>query len=47
MVSDSLPSDAGTLDLRFEPSVEEIACAAISALTAIASLGGLFWKRRA
>jgi hypothetical protein len=35
------------LDLRFEPSAEEIVCATISVLTLIASLAGLFWKRKA
>lgn len=47
MVSDALPANTNSLDLRFEPSAEEIACAVISVLTAIASLAGIFWKRKA
>jgi hypothetical protein len=46
MVSGALPSNATSLDLRFEPSAEELACAAVSAITAFACLAGLFWKRK-
>ena len=46
MVTEALPANGSVLDLRFEPSTEELVCAAISALTAIACLAGLFWKRR-
>jgi len=47
MVSDPLPSAADSLDLRFEPSAEEVVCAAISLLTAVACVAVLFWKRKA
>lgn len=47
MVSAALPADGTALELRFEPSTEELACAALSLLTAIACLAGLFWKRKA
>jgi hypothetical protein len=35
MVSDPLPADSASLDLRFEPSTEERAFAWISILTAL------------
>jgi len=47
MVTAALPSNAKSLDLRFEPSAEELACAAISALTAIVCLTALFRRRKA
>lgn len=46
MATDALPANGTSLDLRFEPSTEELTCAAISVITAIACLAGLFWKRR-
>ena len=46
MATDALPANGTSLDLRFEPSTEELACAAVSVITAIACLAGLFWKRR-
>ncbi|MBL8236303.1 MAG: hypothetical protein JNM66_02715 [Bryobacterales bacterium] len=47
MVTDALPADGTRLELRFEPSIEEITCAAVSLLTAVACLGVIFWKRKA
>ncbi|MFN0100532.1 MAG: hypothetical protein ACKV2U_00420 [Bryobacteraceae bacterium] len=46
MVSGALPINATSLDLRFEPSREELACAAISVLTAIGCLACLLWNRK-
>ena len=46
MATDPLPANGTSLDLRFEPSTEERTCAAISLITAIACLAGLFWKRK-
>jgi hypothetical protein len=45
MVSSALPANAAELDLVFEPSAEELVCAAISVLTVLACLGVIFWKR--
>lgn len=47
MVTEALPAGGASLDLRFEPSIEERLGAAISLLTAITCLAVLFWKRRA
>ncbi len=46
MVSEALPADGATLDLRFEPSREELACAGLSLLSLALSIAGLFWKRK-
>ena len=46
MVTEALPAAGTTLDLRFEPSREELACAGLSAVTALLCLAGLFWKRK-
>jgi hypothetical protein len=46
MVTEALPAAGTTLDLRFEPSREELACAGLSAATALLCLAGLFWKRK-
>jgi hypothetical protein len=45
MTSAPLPTDATSLDLRFEPSTEERAAAALSAITALGCLVVLFWRR--
>lgn len=45
MTSAPLPADATSVELRFEPSVEERAAAAVSAITALLCVGVLFWKR--
>lgn len=46
MVTEALAAAGSTLDLRFEPSREELACAGLSAATALLCLVGLFWKRK-
>jgi hypothetical protein len=47
MVTDPLPASGDQLELRFEPSGEELVFAALSALTALGCLARLLWKRSA
>jgi hypothetical protein len=47
MVSDALPENSTSLDLRFEPSWEELFCALLSAVTAIGCVVYLFRKQAA
>jgi hypothetical protein len=45
MVTEPLPASGDQLELRFEPSLEELACAGLSALTLLGCLARLFRKR--
>jgi len=47
MIAGPLPADSQELELRFEPSTEELSCAAISIAAALASAVLLFRQRRA
>jgi hypothetical protein len=46
MVTGALPANAASLELHFEPSTEELTCAVLSSITALACLAGLFWKQK-